>query len=164
MNDKKDINVIRGEQTENIAKDIKAWLSKQENPEIRMNLRQAEYMGINLKDISIVQLFREGIILDIIVRKAEEDDCLPKRLEEIIFNDRFLKVKITDKGNVLSPIEVVKLLMTHIDRDFRVVNRHDEFVKLRISNEDKSNYLDRKDVIDILRNIPDNFEILVDKE
>ena len=49
-----------------------------------MGLAHANSMGLDFSDKSVVDLFKEGIAIDIVIKNAEEDDYLPKRLERYL--------------------------------------------------------------------------------
>ena len=49
-------------------------------------------MGLDFSDKSVVDLFREGIAIDIVIKNAGEDDYLPKRLERYLQDKKNLDI------------------------------------------------------------------------
>lgn len=156
---------------------IKQWLEQATDAEIRMPVTQAKDMGLEFDDRSVVELFKEGIVVDIIVRNADEGDFLPKRLEKYIDNDNiwdinegFVHVKIVDIQNdhILDAIEVSNLLIRLIDNDIKVASRlegENGFIKLRMISITKDRFLNLKEVRDTLANVlaSGEYEFLVDE-
>lgn len=157
---------------------IKKLLSQTNSAEIRMGFAQANDMGLDFNDKSIVDLFKEGIAIDIVIKNAKEDDFLPKRLERYIQDKKkwdilegFLSVKIYDCSKdyrSLGALEVIKLLADKIpEKDFKfsyiVYNPQDGFVQIRVISIQKNRFLNLKETESMLHKyIPiDDYELIV---
>lgn len=134
---------------------IKKLLSKEEGAEIRIGLKNAESMGLDFSDESIVELFESGIAVDVIIKKVDSEDFLPNRLERPIKmvksgqdgrDDSFVKIKIVDilKGEILKPVDIYSLLIGSIQNGFKVVGYID-----KDSNSDPDGFTDIVKVIGI---------------
>jgi len=159
---------------------IKRLLSQKEGAEIRMGLKHAEDMGMDFGDKSIVELFENGIAVDIVIKNADSGDFLPKRLEKYINIDdhdqidrdnMFVKVKIIDlsKGEALNPLEISGLLLATLLNDFKVAGYMDkdseEFTRIRVINVKKDRFLNLKEIKDLLGLIipNDKYEFVVEE-
>lgn len=60
---------------------INKLLRQSKGEEIRMGLADASGISLDLDDKSIVDLFKNGIAIDVVIKKANVSDRLPKRLE-----------------------------------------------------------------------------------
>lgn len=159
---------------------IKKLLSQSKNAEIRMGLAHANGMGLDFSDKSVVDLFKEGIAIDIVIKNAGEDDYLPKRLERYIQDKKkwdifegFVNVKVLDNSKdsrSLGTLEVIKLLADKIpEKDFKfsymVEDPQNGFVQIRIISVQKNRFLDLKEIENLLfKYIPmDEYELVVEK-
>jgi len=159
---------------------IKELLSKSKDAEIRMGLAHANGMGLDFSDKSVVDLFRDGIAIDIVIKNAGEDDYLPKRLERYIQDKKkwdilegFVNVKILDNSKdprSLGTLEVINLLADKIpDEDFKfsyiVEAPENGFVQIKIISVREHRLLDMKDIEKLLfKYIPtDNYELIVEE-
>ena len=159
---------------------IKQLLSQKDNAEIRMGLAQAKDIGINLDDRDLVRLFKEGIAVDIMIRKVGEDDILPERLQEYINGkekdwlfEGIFKTKIIDIGrcHTLDMMEAIELLINVIPQDYTFgywsfgIEEKDDFSRIRVINNKRCMYLNLKEVRDLLcKTIPsDRYEFLVEE-
>lgn len=159
---------------------IKKLLSQSKNAEIRMGLAHANGMGLDFSDKSVVDLFREGIAIDIIIKNAEKDDYLPKRLERYLEDKKkwdifegFVNVKISDNSKdsrSLGTLEVIKLLADKIpEKDFKFSYLVDDpgngFVQIRIISVQKDRFLNLKEIENLLfKYIPmDEYELIVEE-
>lgn len=156
---------------------IKQWLGQATNAEIRMPVTQAKDMGLEFDDRSVVGLFKEGIAVDIIIRKVGEEDFLPKRLEKYIDNDNiwdinegFVNVKIVEIQNdrILDAIDVSNLLIRLLDNDIKVASRlegENGFIKIRMTSITRDRFLNLKEVRDTLAGVlaSGEYEFLVDE-
>ncbi len=152
---------------------IKKWISEKKDAEIRMGLKQAEDLGIDLSDESIIKMFENGIVVDIVISNLRRDDYLPLRLEKIRDdmvkkNEGFVRVKVVSHHNnrTLEGMEIVNILIHNLScHDFRVNTKGDneDFVTLRISSLDKKSYLTSEDVYKLLSKIipSDDFDVTV---
>ena len=141
---------------------IKLLLEKSTDAEIRMMLTQAREMGIEFDDKLIVDLFKKGIVVDIIIRNADEADFLPKRLEKYIANDNkwnegFFKIKIVNSSDhILNPLEIAGLLMKILDHDIKVASELEEengFVRMRFISSKNDRFLNIKEIRNTLANV-----------
>jgi hypothetical protein len=149
---------------------IKKLLSKKKEAEIRIGLKYAEEFGIDFSDKSIIDLFKEGIAIDIIIKNVGEDDSLPNRLEKYLKDDTnkawyldegFVKVKIVDvaKAKSLQPLEVAGLLLGIFPNDFKVAGQMDEeegFTKIRVISTKKDRFLNLKEIRDLFAKMIDS--------
>lgn len=159
---------------------IKKLLSQSKNAEIRMGLAHANSMGLDFSDKSVVDLFKEGIAIDIIIKNAGEDDYLPKRLDRYLQDKKkldifegFVNVKVLDNSKdsrSLGTLEVIKLLADKIpEKDFKfsymVEDPQNGFVQIRIISVKKNIFLDLKEIESLLfKYIPmDEYELIVEK-
>ncbi len=153
---------------------IKQLLEKSTDAEIRMMLTQAREMGIEFDDKLIVDLFKKGIVVDIIIRNADEADFLPKRLEKYIANgntwhEGFVKIKIVNSSSdhILNPLEIAGLLMKILDRDIKVASELEEengFVRMRFISSKNDRFLNIKEIRYALANVLSNqYTFLVDE-
>lgn len=159
---------------------IKRLLSESNGAQIRIGIKQAEDMGLDFSDKSIVELFKNGISVDVIIKNVGEEDFLPKRLQKYLEADDpdqidrdngFVKVKIVDmsKAKVLSPLEVSGLLLGILPNDFKVAGCMDdnspfEFTKIRVISTKKDRFLNIKEIRDLFEKmIPsDDYKFLVE--
>ena len=159
---------------------IKKLLSQKEDAEIRMGLAHANDMGLDFSDKSIVDLFKEGIVVDIVIKNVGEDDYLPKRLQRY-FQDKkkwdilegFVNVKIYDyskDSNSLGALDVIKLLADKIpEKDFKfsyiVEDSQNGFVQIRVISVQKNRFLSLKEIEGLLfKYIPmDEYELIVEE-
>lgn len=143
---------------------IKRWLGQSTNGEIRLGLKNAEDMGLTFDDRSIVDLFRDGIAVDVIIKKADSSDYIPSRLQRYLDNDSawidegFVRVKIVDlsDGHSLNELEIAGLLMNLVDNDVKIATQlkeKDGFVSIRFTNVKKDRFLHLKEVRDILKGV-----------
>jgi hypothetical protein len=159
---------------------IKRLLSQSKNTEIRMGLVHANDMGLDFSDKSIVDLFRDGIAIDVIIKSAGEDDFLPKRLQRYLQDKKkwdilegFVNVKVLDfskDSRSLGTLEVIKLLADKIpDKDFKfsyiVEDPQNGFVQIRIISVQKNRFLNMKEIESLLfKYIPtDEYELIVEE-
>ena len=159
---------------------IKKLLSQTENAEIRMGLTHANDMGLDFSDKSIVDLFREGIAIDVVIKNAREDDFLPKGLERYIQDKKkwgifegFVNVKVLDNSKdsrSLETLDVIKLLADEIpEKDFKfsyiVEDSDNGFVQIRIISVQKNRFLSLKEIESLLfKYIPmDEYELITEK-
>jgi hypothetical protein len=159
---------------------IKELLSKNENAEIRMGLAHANGMGLDFSDKSVVDLFKEGIAIDIVIKRADEDDYLPKRLDRYLQDKKdwdifegFVNVKILDSSKYSRPLgvlEVIKLLADNIpDKDFKfsyiVEDPQDGFVQIKIISVREHRLLNSKEIESLLfKYIPmDEYKLIVEE-
>lgn len=161
---------------------IKQLLSKKENAEIRMGFGQFDNMDLSLDDRTIIELFREGIAIDIIIKKVGEYDNLPKRLErylafkdnrELDIDEGFVKVRIKslEKDKFLDPLEMAGYLLNILPNNFRVAGRQlsgdnpdeDGFVKIRIISTKEDKFLSLQDIIELFGETisSDNYQFIV---
>lgn len=153
---------------------IKQWLSQVSNAEIRLGLAQARNMNLDFDDASIIELFGEGIFVEVVIRNVMEGDYLPGRLEsdDKIEGPGFVKIKILDlkKDNKpLNILEIVNLLLDNLDNEFKVASPFNSFsdnlAKIRIISIKKDRFLNHKEISELLhRTIPsDNYEFYVEE-
>jgi len=159
---------------------IKKLLSQKEGAEIRMGLKHAEVIGMDFSDKSIVELFENGIAVDIVIKNVDSEDFLPKRLEKYINmgdsdqidrDNMFVKVKIVDllKGDTLNPLEISGLLLATLLNDFKVAGYmngdSDGFTRIRVINVKKDRFLNLKEIKDLLGLIipKDKYEFVVEE-
>lgn len=159
---------------------IKKLLSQKEGAEIRMGLKHAEVIGMDFSDKSIVELFENGIVIDIVIKNADSEDYLPERLERYINmgdhnqidrDNMFVKVKIVDltKGETLNPLETSGLLLAKLLNDFKVAGHMDKdsdgFTRIRVTSVKKDRFLNLKEIRDLLGIIipKDRYEFTVDE-
>lgn len=161
---------------------IKELLSQKDGSELRIGLKNAEDMGIDFSDKSIVELFDKGIAIDVVIKNVDSHDYLPTRLESQIGindpdqldrNSGFVKVKIVDlltpKIEILNPLEVSGLLMRVLDNDFKVAGYMEEdsckYTRIRIISTKNDRFLNLKEIRYLLgTTIPkDRYEFLVDE-
>lgn len=65
------------------ARKLKKWMVMTPKAEIRMGLKQAELeMNLDLTNEGIIELFKQGIFVDVVIRNVNEDDFLPEKLEK----------------------------------------------------------------------------------
>ncbi len=155
---------------------IKKLLSEKRDAEIRIGLKYAEEFGIDFSDKTIIDLFKEGIAIDVIIKNVGKDDSLPMRLEKYLENDNnnawfidegFVKVKII-KDRPLQPLEVAGLLLSIFPNDFKVAGQMDEeegFTKIRVINTKKDRLLNLKEIRDLFGKTMDTekFEYIVEE-
>lgn len=160
---------------------IKILLSQKKDAEIRMGIKQAEDMGLDISDKSIVELFKEGIAVDVIIKSVGKEDLLPKRLQryleiddpdQIDRDNGFVKVKIVNvsQATSLNPLEVASLLLRTLPNDFKVAgyvteDSPDGFTRIRVISTKKDRFLDLKEIRGLFGKMisPDSFEFLVDE-
>lgn len=159
---------------------IKKLLSQTENAEIRMGLAHADGMGLDFSDKSIIDLFKEGIAIDIVIKNAREDDYLSKRLERYLQDKKkwdifegFVNVKVLDNSKdsrSLGTLEVIKLLADKIpEKDFKfsylVDDQQNGFVQIRIISVQKNRFLKLKEIESLLfKYVPmDDYELIVEE-
>lgn len=147
---------------------IKKLLSEKKDAEIRMGLKYAEEFGIDFSDKTIIDFFKEGIAIDVIIKNVGKDDSLPMRLEKYLENDYntwfidegFVKVKIVDiiKDRPLQPLEVAGLLLNIFPNNFKVAGQMDEeegFTKIRVISTKKDGFLNLKEIRDLFEKMMD---------
>lgn len=159
---------------------IKELLSKSKDAEIRMGLAHANGMGLDFSDKSVVDLFKEGIAIDIIIKNAGEEDYLPKRLERYIQDKNkwdilkgFVNVKILDNSKdsrSLGTLEVIKLLADKIPEEnfkfsYIVEAPENGFVQIKIISVREHRLLDMGEIEKLLfKYIPmDDYELIVEE-
>lgn len=157
---------------------IKDLLSRSKNAEVRMGIVRANGVGIDFSDKSIVDLFKEGIAIDVIIKNARDSDFLPTRLQRYLDDKKkwdilkgFVNVKIYDNSKdsrSLGTLEVIKLLIDEIpEKDFKfsyiVENPQDGFVQIRIISVQMNRFLNLKEIESLLfKYIPmDEYELIV---
>lgn len=159
---------------------IKELLSKSKDAEIRMGLAHANGMGLDFSDKSVVDLFRDGIAIDIVIKNAGEDDYIPKRLERYLQDKKkwdifegFVNVKILDNSKdsrSLGTLEVISLLADKIpEEDFKfsyiVEAPENGFVQIKIISVREHRLLGMKEIEKLLfKYIPmDGYELIVEE-
>lgn len=163
---------------------IKELLSKKENAEIRIGFAEANNFGLLLDDISIVKMFREGIAIDIIIKKVGEYDNLPWRLEKYLedkdekvwgIDELFVKTKIVNltTGKPLDPLEIATYLLNVLPNDFKVSGRQitvdnpdeDGFVKIRVIDAKDDKFLTLQEIRELFSKIisPDKYQFYVEE-
>ncbi len=163
---------------------IKQLLSEKDNAEIRMGFGQFDDMDLSLNDNTIIELFREGIAVDIIIKNAGEYDNLPKRLErhlesrdgrELDIDEGFVKAKIIDleSGKPLDTFEMANCLLNNLPNNFRVrgelleSNNPDEdgFVKIIIISTKEDKFLSLQDIKQLFGETvsPDKYQFIVEE-
>ena len=152
---------------------VRKFLSKRNDTEVRVDMRMAENMGLDLSDDSIIKMFEQGIVVDLVIRNSRKDDYLPMRLEKIrrdIIDEHegFVRVKIVDrkKNEIFSGSKLVGLFISNLScYDFRVSTKDegDDFITLRISSIDKKGYLTIDEINKLLIDTmgPGKFDIIV---
>ena len=184
MANKMEVSFKRAEYTEDDIKkealkksiamaNVIAFLSKKKDTEMRIDMKMAEDIGIDLSDDAIIKMFEQGIVVDVVIRNARKDDCLPARLEKIrkdIIDDHegFVRVKIVDRRHnaIFNGSRLVGIFMGELSsHDFRVSTQDegDDFITLRISTVDKKGYLTAEEINKLLSDImgPGHFDITV---
>ena len=160
--------------------EVKKLLSQSKNAEIRMGFGHANNVGLDLSDKSIVDLFKEGIAIDVIIKNAGENDYLPERLQRYLQDKKkwdilegFVNVKIYDNSKdsrSLGTLEVIKLLADKIpEKEFKfsyiVEDSENGFVQIRIISVQKNRFLNLKEIESLLfKYIPmDEYELIMEE-